>query len=63
MEDVLLILEDMGAKNIVFDESKDGSYSTTLIFEYKGKEVWLGGCWFNTQEAGMDGFVEDITQG
>lgn len=61
MKDVIELLKEMGAEDIVYDES-NGFNDESVSFKYKDKQVKIGAIWCNTQIAEMYGSVEKMNK-
>ena len=61
MKDVIELLKEMGATNVVFHEYQGDCESDYLTFEYAGKEAEICAVWCNTEQAALDGSVESTT--
>jgi len=61
MKDVIELLKEMGATNVVYNESESGWESEHITFEYKGKQAEICAVWCNTESAALGGCVEPTT--
>jgi len=60
MNDLIKLLEEMGATCVQFNSAEDGWSDESIEFTFNGKRAEISGVWFNTQYAGVDAEVSQL---